>query len=263
MTDKPDITPLAARRFPEQVGRLLIAFTLVIGGALTVRAFLPAKFKQVAANQALAAQREAARPVKYAGSLACGTCHGDVADEKVAGRHRNLSCETCHGPAAAHLADPTATTPTVPRERNFCQACHAYDPSRPTGFPQIHPSSHNPLQACIECHKPHAPEPPTTPKECSACHEEISRMKALSPHAALECTTCHLMPTGHELDEHRNKPRSILPTKPSAREFCGKCHGQGVADATAPKAAPRIDLAEHEPKYMCWDCHHPHSPGGK
>jgi len=42
-------------------------------------------------------------------------------------------------------------------------------------------------------------------------------------------------------------------------EFCGKCHGKNATDKMA-KNAPKIDMAEHGEKYVCWQCHYPHSP---
>jgi hypothetical protein len=163
-----------------------------------------------------------------------------------------VACETCHGPGAAHVADPQSNAPVVPRERSFCPRCHGYDASRPTGFPQIEPVTHNPMKPCVECHTPHAPEPPTLPSSCAACHGEIARLKAVSHHAALDCTQCHQTP-----DAHRDTPRLVVAEKPRAREFCGGCHAK---DAKSPKQIPRVDLATHGSRYLCWQCHYPHYP---
>jgi hypothetical protein len=141
--------------------------------------------------------------------------------------------------------------PFAPRDRKFCPVCHAFDAARPTGFPQINPIAHNPLQACITCHRPHDPVPPETPRECSACHGQIERTKAVSAHALLPCTTCHQTSA-----RHRENPRSVRPTKPETRDFCGRCHGASSSDPRAP----RIDLAAHHPPYPCWQCHYPHLP---
>jgi ribosomal protein S27AE len=130
--------------------------------------------------------------------------------------------------------------------------CHAYNPSRPTGFPQIDPVAHNPLQPCITCHDPHAPVPPAVPEECGACHGQIERQKALSHHANLACGTCHQVP-----QQHKVTPRAVRPTIPADRTFCGRCHAEG---ASGRAEAPRIDLAEHNPRYLCWQCHYPHDP---
>jgi ribosomal protein S27AE len=130
--------------------------------------------------------------------------------------------------------------------------CHGYNPSRPTGFPQIDPVTHNPLKPCISCHNPHAPEPPHTPEECGACHGQIARTKAVSHHADLPCTRCH-----ETNQQHKIAPLTSRPTKPVARAFCGQCH---APDAKSDKDIPRVDMASHGERYVCWQCHYPHSP---
>jgi ribosomal protein S27AE len=52
-------------------------------------------------------------------------------------------------------------------------------------------------------------------------------------------------------------PREFLAGKPKARELCGSCHAQ---DAASPKEIPRIDMATHGERYVCWQCHYPHLP---
>jgi hypothetical protein len=79
-------------------------------------------------------------------------------------------------------------------------------------------------------------------------------MKAVSHHVQLECTVCHQAP-----QQHKVSPRSVKPSKPQTREFCGKCHGKDAKDKLA-KNAPKIDMGEHGEKYVCWQCHYPHSP---
>jgi DnaJ-class molecular chaperone len=104
----------------------------------------------------------------------------------------------------------------------------------------------------MSCHNPHDPKPPHTPEECSACHAEISRVKAISHHSQLLCTRCH--ETG---EEHRVNPRSVRPSKPASREFCGECHATG---AESPREIPKVDLETHGFGYVCWQCHYPHDP---
>ena len=104
---------------------------------------------------------------------------------------------------------------------------------------------------CIQCHDPHDPKPPETPRECSACHAEIARTKAISHHVGLECTTCHVAP-----DEHRVTPRTNRATKPAGRQFCGTCHGED----SEIKGSLKVDLATHGGRYQCWQCHYPHMP---
>ncbi|RMF88632.1 MAG: hypothetical protein D6736_09990 [Nitrospinota bacterium] len=240
------------RKLPDAVVRLAIVAVILIGVVLFIRIHvIPPALKETGFQRASAIAREISKNLKYAGADTCTECHEEEYQTKREGHHRNLSCETCHGPAQAHADDPSETRPPAPRERKFCPLCHTYNPSRPTGFPQINPRTHNPLEPCITCHSPHDPEPPEVPRACEACHAEIVRTKAVSPHAPLECTTCHTVP-----DEHKVTPRSVRPSKPEQREFCGKCHRVGTQDGEIPK----IDLATHGERYLCWQCHYPHMP---
>ena len=236
---------------PQQVPRLLLVFALALLALFVVRRVLvPDTFGDIGHYRAAAVKEIAARPIKYAGRAVCETCHGPIAEKRLAGNHRGVGCETCHGPAAAHVASPIDVKPTIPNTREFCVTCHAYNPSRPTGFPQIDASAHNFPMPCKDCHDPHAPVPPVTPGECSACHAQIWRQKALSHHSQLPCTTCHQVQEGH-----KTTPRAVRPTKPRSRELCGTCHASGAAGGP-----PQIDLATHGAPYMCWDCHYPHFP---
>ncbi|MBI5836562.1 MAG: hypothetical protein HZB25_04895 [Candidatus Eisenbacteria bacterium] len=239
-------------RVPEQVSRIAVVVAVVLVGAVALRFFIiPQSYFSTALHRSSTVKREAARAVHYAGAQACRECHQEQFDAKAVGNHKNLGCETCHGPSAAHAEDPSSVKPEAPRDRKFCPVCHAYDPSRPTGFPQINPTSHNPLKPCVSCHNPHAPVPPQTPEQCSACHGQIARTKAQSSHALLECTVCHTVS-----EEHKKNPRSALPSIPQARDFCGRCHGQAAGESSAPK----IDMATHGGSYLCWQCHYPHLP---
>ena len=238
---------------PQQVNRLVILFALLVLGLFLARHYLvPKTFGRLGHYRAAALETIMARGIRYAGRQACADCHEDVVKMHGLSHHQTVACEACHGPAAAHTEAPMEHKPPAPRGRGYCPLCHGYDPSRPTGFPQIDPVAHNPLKACISCHNPHAPEPPHVPEECSACHGEIARTKAVSPHALLACTRCH------ETDErHKVTPRLSRPAKPRDRAFCGQCHDK---NAKSPKEIPRIDLASHGERYVCWQCHYPHNP---
>ncbi len=238
-------------KIPEQIKRLSVVIGAVIVLVLTARfVVLPSSLVDTQIHHQLTVQRETAREVSYAGATACGTCHVDVMSTKIKGYHRNVSCETCHGAAVAHTANP-ANKPAAPRGREFCAFCHAYDASRPTGFPQINPIVHNPLKPCTTCHKPHDPVPPESPRECSACHAQIENIKSASPHALIGCAACHTVPAKHKIS-----PRSFLPTKPVMREFCAKCHAKEAKD----KDAAKVDFSSHGQSFLCWDCHYPHLP---
>ena len=241
-------------RLPEQVKRLGLVIGVLVAAVLVGRfVVIPRSLVATELHQATTVAREIAKPMKFAGTAACQDCHDDVSIKKAKGYHKNLSCEGCHGPAAKHAEDPSSGKPPAPRDRKSCPVCHIYDASRPTGFPQINPTTHNPVKACITCHNPHDPVPPKVPQECSACHGQIERTKAVSSHALLACTTCHKV-----APLHKTAPRSALPSKPDTREFCGSCHATG----SAQKDAPKIDLSAHGERYQCWQCHYPHLPEG-
>jgi hypothetical protein len=242
-------------KIPEQVNRLAIVIGVIVGGALAVRFFvIPRALVARDLQESSAIQREMLKPIKFAGSSTCQMCHGDIGVHLRKGYHKTLSCEGCHGPATQHAENPMGGKPPAPRDRKFCPVCHAYDASRPTGFPQINPTAHNPLKPCITCHNPHDPVPQKVPQACEACHAQIERTKAVSSHALLRCTTCHTVP-----ERHKTEPRTATPSKPEAREFCGTCHAKDAAEKTAPK----IDLTTHGSPYLCWQCHYPHLPEGR
>jgi DnaJ-class molecular chaperone len=243
------------RGLPQQVGRLAIVALVLAAAFIGARTVLrPATFGERGHYRTAAVTAVMAREPRFAGHEACEPCHINIVDRKNVSYHRGLACEVCHGAQAEHVASPLEHTPPAPRDRAYCPMCHGYNPSRPTGFPQIDPATHNPARACITCHDPHDPTPPHPPESCSACHGEIARTKAVSYHAQLPCTQCH------EADrQHVVSPRQFRPTRPTNRAFCGQCHAQGAR--SAPEI-PRIDLGTHNPRYLCWQCHYPHHPEG-
>jgi len=239
------------KKIPEQIKRLAVVIAVIIAAVIAIRfVILPSSLFDMQFHRRSTVEREVAKNIAFAGATVCGTCHVDQMTKKSKGYHKNVNCETCHGAAQAHLENP-ANKPAAPRGREFCAFCHAYDPSRPTGFPQINPVVHNPLKPCTNCHSPHDPVPPEAPRECSACHAQIANIKSASPHALIGCTTCHTAPAQHKIN-----PRSVAPTKPQTREFCAKCHAKGAAQ----KDAPKIDFASHGERFLCWECHYPHLP---
>jgi len=241
---------------PDQIKRLLIVVVIVGAIFIVVRAyFIPESFGKYGHYRAVAVDSVKAQNVQYAGHQVCIDCHDDIYDVKKNSYHRNVNCEACHGPSAEHVAsfeEDDTVLPTVPRARDHCTLCHGYDPAKPTGFAQIDPVAHNPMKPCISCHNAHAPDPLEVPGECGACHAKISRTKALSPHALLNCIECHTTP-----EEHKSNPRAWLPDKPVNRSDCGKCHSSAVENG---RFIPRIDSSTHKEGYLCWQCHYPHSP---
>ncbi|MBT3344202.1 MAG: hypothetical protein HN712_13190 [Gemmatimonadetes bacterium] len=237
---------------PQQVKILAVVFIVALASLTVVRyVSVPDTFGDLGHYRAAAVDSEAALPIHYAGERACLDCHDDVYEDKTQAKHASLACETCHGPAAIHVEDEDSL-PHVPREREHCALCHAFQPARPNGFPQVELAIHNPRDACIDCHDPHAPLPDLSEADCNACHGEIARTKAVSHHAELACERCHTVP-----EAHRDTPRQVRPTKPSSIQLCGECHDRSSSESAA---IPRISLTEHEPEYVCWQCHYPHFP---
>lgn len=238
---------------PEQIKRLSFVFiALIILFIIFRRILVPVSFGQFGYYRALSIKDIISKDMKYAGEAVCSECHDDIMEIKKQSYHKNVRCEVCHKPAYNHSQAPDEYKPSVPRKRSYCTLCHSYDPSRPTGFPQINSVTHNPGKSCVSCHNPHTPTPPSPPKECSPCHTQIARLKIVSPHVSLSCTECH-----KAREEHKIYPRQYPPTKPTGREFCGKCHAKSSVIAFE---VPKIDMETHNPDFMCWDCHYPHYP---
>ena len=244
---------------PQQVRRLAIVVVALVAVLLVARRVLvPKTFGEKGHYRAAAVADVTGLPIRYAGHDACAMCHPAEVEKKASSYHRPVACEVCHGPASDHVGDPMAHQPPAPRDRSFCPRCHLYNPARPTGFPQIDTATHNPGIPCYACHNPHDPTPPHPPEACAACHGQIARTKAVSPHAPLACTVCHTADP-----RHLQSPRAFPPTKPQTREFCGRCHGLGASHpAEVPDSIriPQVDLATHNPRYVCWQCHYPHYP---
>lgn len=249
----PEMNFLKKPPVPQQIISLVIVFAILLAGLITARILLvPDSFGKYGHYRADAVDEIETQKINYAGYKACLDCHDDIFEQKEKSNHRNVSCEVCHGPAAGHIEAPDEFTPTAPRGRGYCPLCHGYNPSRPTGFPQIVTGLHNPGKACMTCHDPHNPVLPHSPEECSACHREIASKKRVSHHASLPCERCHIVPDGHVVN-----PRFARAEKPPDREFCGGCHGE---NSEAPREIPRINMKTHEERYLCWDCHYPHFP---
>lgn len=244
-------------RLPEQVVRLGAVLGVLLGVVLLLRfVVLPESLFSAKPHQAAAVEREMAKPLRHAGVTACRGCHEEEFQAKYGGKHRDIGCENCHGAAALHASDESAAVPPKPRERVDCLVCHAFDASRPNGFPQVDPQEHKPRKRCVSCHDGHDPVPPKTPEDCGGCHGRIERTKALSTHALVPCADCHAV-----AEQHMTEPRAALPSKPESREMCGRCHAAGSTDPAASRAL--VDVAAHGGTYVCWECHYAHLPEGR
>lgn len=138
-----------------------MAAVLVAGLAifLLIRfAIVPKSFGEFGHYRGAALEEIRARPISFAGHAACEMCHDDVVKVKSAGVHAGVACEACHGPTFAHTDDPMAHKAVKPDPATLCVRCHAADPAKPKGFPQVVAKDHAGDASCGDCHQPHSPK---------------------------------------------------------------------------------------------------------
>ena len=125
---------------------------------IVLRGFLvPKSFGQYGHFRGDALAEIKSQPLHYAGHGTCETCHSDVLEQKVKGKHVRVNCEACHGPLAKHADDPGGTTPEKLDTAKLCVRCHEANTAKPKWFPQVVSADHSAGLACSECHKPHDP----------------------------------------------------------------------------------------------------------
>jgi hypothetical protein len=88
---------------------------------------------------------------------------------------------------------------------------------------------------------------------CLDCHADIDYLKQQDVHSEINCETCH----GPGL-LHTEMGDTTKITKPSSREFCGRCHSMNAGKRK--EAVFQVDLKEHNPGKKCIECHNPHQP---
>ena len=146
-------------RFKDAGHLLRFAFLFVIAfvAFLIIRHYVvPRSFGQYGHYRGAAIAEIAARPVHFAGHETCETCHADVLQSKVSGKHANVNCEACHGALAKHAEDPSVLPPKLDTAV-LCIRCHSASAARPKGFPQVDADQHSGGVPCETCHKPHSP----------------------------------------------------------------------------------------------------------
>lgn len=132
----------------------VVGFLLFLG----IRGFLvPRSFGQYGHYRGNAIGEIASRPIRFAGSATCETCHADVREKKKDGRHARVGCEACHGPLASHADDPTSVEPPRLDTAVVCVRCHEANGAKPKTFPQVASADHAAGLPCDTCHKPHSP----------------------------------------------------------------------------------------------------------
>lgn len=143
----------------EHLVRLALLFLAGIVVFLTARAFLiPPGFGELGHYRTGALADNGAQALRYAGRAACADCHEGDATTLAGGAHAAVGCESCHGPLAAHAAEPESSRAGAIREIELCGLCHAANPARPQGHPQVEIDPHREGSPCTECHDSHSPE---------------------------------------------------------------------------------------------------------
>ena len=134
---------------------LFVMGTLILLG---LRAhFMPHSFGQYGHYRGDALAEIATHPIHFAGHQTCETCHSDILDVKIKGKHAHVNCEACHGALAKHADDPTTVTPPKLDTALLCVRCHAASAAKPKTFPQIKAEEHSGGLPCETCHQPHSP----------------------------------------------------------------------------------------------------------
>lgn len=248
-------------KIPQQIVSLLIVFSVIFTAFIAMRHFLvPASFGRWGHYRANAVDEIRAKETKYAGSEACIDCHQDIYDLKAKSYHKNVSCEVCHGPSKAHTEDPTGVKPDIPNNRSQCAICHNYNPARPTGFPQIIVSQHNPGFFCAHCHQPHNPTVPhgTVAKQAFldaglnadqiwielVGNEYIDPNGAILPKFSTLKKYSDMAVTG-ALDAQKEQIYTILQKAPHTPGDCSACHREIASQK----------MVSHHATLQCTTCH--------
>jgi len=138
--------------------RMAAVFAVGILIFVLVRSFfVPKTFGQYGHYRGSALADIKAQPVHYAGHQVCESCHSDVLDVKIKGKHAGVNCEACHGPLAPHAEDPGGVMPEKLDTAKLCVKCHEANSAKPKAFPQVASTDHSAGLACNECHQPHSP----------------------------------------------------------------------------------------------------------
>ena len=134
-------------------GLYLLGTLLFLG----IRAFyVPKSFGEYGHYRGNAISEIADRPLHFAGHQNCQTCHADIFQTKMTGKHAGVNCEACHGPLEKHAQDPSID-PGKPEVATLCVRCHAASAARPKWFPQVDAATHANGVPCDTCHQPHNP----------------------------------------------------------------------------------------------------------
>ena len=148
---------MAPFRSYEHLLRLAALFAVAIALFAVLRWWLvPGDYGRLGPYRAGALALNQAKPIVYAGQVACVGCHTDVADLRKMNAHAQISCESCHGALAAHAEDPSVAVQR-PAPRAICAVCHLPSAAKPPQFKTVDFNEHADPGPCTTCHPAHAP----------------------------------------------------------------------------------------------------------
>lgn len=149
---------------------ILILIAVLVAGTVTRHFMIPASFGQAGPYRYDALQDLRAKAPVHGSQTACQSCHTDVWETNLSGKHASVSCEVCHAPVTFH-ADGEQKIADMPsnREANLCADCHETLAAKPDDMPQVNLMEHLiSLEAapedgiiqegtCLVCHDVHNP----------------------------------------------------------------------------------------------------------
>jgi hypothetical protein len=142
----------------EHLFRLLSVFVVgLIVFVLLRGSLVPRSFGQYGHYRGDAIAEIAASQLSFAGQQTCETCHIDIMEQKIKGKHARVNCEACHGALFNHAHDPGSVKPVKLDPAKLCVGCHEANPAKPKTFPQIVSTDHSSGASCELCHQPHSP----------------------------------------------------------------------------------------------------------
>ncbi|MDO8749738.1 MAG: cytochrome c3 family protein [Dehalococcoidia bacterium] len=244
------------------LARAGIVLGLFIAGIIIARQVLtPDSFGQFGYYRGDNVAEWAGLPLTFSETALCAECHSPKYTQWSSSAHAGVSCENCHGPAVAHIEKKQPLT--VNRASSLCLTCHERLLSRPSSFPQVISTQHNPGVSCATCHNPHNPvigQPPAIPHslegraDCLLCHGSQGLKPAPLNHAGRTieiCQLCHkpgsatpskappissptaatAAPTGTPTATNAAAGPPLIPHSLAGRDDCLLCHERGIAGA--------------------------------
>lgn len=202
------------------VGFALAGIALAAVAVVGLFVVLPWAYGTYGFHPEQSARSWAALAPQYAVSGSCATCHAAEYEPWAGNEHAVVACGTCHGALAEHAATapaegplPEGAAPVEAPPYTLCALCHEASPARPEQIAVVTLAGHYGGAPCLGCHEPHRVEakaPPliSHPLEglpgCITCHTPDGLKPVPVGHEPANdavCRTCHLLPPAGRSDE--------------------------------------------------------------